>query len=189
MPWPLLIPLISSGLSFAGGLIKNKQSSSTTPNYGPLQGLITELIKKRLGTSADLGGYTAGGMQQINHNFDLAGQAQGNDLTARGLSTSPVAGAVDATRQAGRVASLSQFQNSIPLLQRELQAQDLGLAGSLFRGGTTTGEGGGGLGGGLENLSQMLGYFYGRGAFGKRGGYNNMGIPQSYEPSDTYGYG
>jgi len=182
MPFPLLLPLITSGLSFAGGLFGNKSKQTTTPNYGPLQGLIQDLIRRRLQGSQDMSGYTAQGMQNVNHTYDLIGQSQANDLTARGLGTSPVAGAVDATRQNARGGAIANFQNSVPLLQRQLQGDDLGLAGSLFGGRTTTGDEGGGLAGGFTNLAAMLGYLQKKNAFGRGGG-------GGYEPNDMNGWG
>lgn len=172
---------------FIGGWIKNKQKSSTTPNYGPFQKMIEDLLRRRLMGSTDLSGYTAQGLQDTNRTFDLIRGSQANDLTARGLGTSPVAGAVDATRENARGAAISRFQNSIPLLQRQLQGDDLGLAAQLFGGRTTTGEAGGGLGGGFENIAGMLGYLQATGAFGRRPGGGGS-IP-SYPPSDTWGWG
>ena len=99
-----------AALSFFGGLIANKQKSSSKPNYGPLHGLILDMMRKRLTGSTDLSGYTAQGLQDTNHTFDLIGQSQGNDLTARGLGTSPVAGAVNATRENARGGAIARFQ-------------------------------------------------------------------------------
>jgi hypothetical protein len=185
MPFPLAIPLITSGLSFLGGLVGNKQKSATSRNYGPLQQQLLDLIRKRLSGSADLSGYTSGGIQDINRTYDTIAQSQSNDLTARGLGTSPVAGAVDATRQNARAGSIAGFRNSIPLLQRQLQGDDLGLAASLFGGRTSTGESGGGLGGGFDSLSTMLGYLMKSGAFGRGGGGSSVG----YQPNDMSGWG
>lgn len=166
---------IGLGLSALGGLLGNKQKSTTTPTldkaYGPLQGMILNLVQRRLQTDPDLSGYQAQGMSTINRNYDLVKQAQANNLTARGLGTSPVAGAVDASRENARVGEISSFANSIPILRRQQQAQDLGLAGdvlSLGRGSSTEASGGGGFAGGATNLAQMIGYLMGTGAF-KRG--------------------
>jgi hypothetical protein len=101
------------------------------------------------------------------------GQHLANDLTSRGLSRSPVAGTADEQLQQGRAANIADFQGNIPLVNRQLQNQDLGLAAAFLQGGRgTTGTGqqtsGGGVGGSFDSVAQMLGYLYGKGAFGKQ---------------------
>lgn len=178
MPLPFILP---AALSFAGGLLKNKASSTstTTPTYGaeysPLLQTMRQLALARLRQPTDLSPYRSSGMQTINQAFGNARMASSNDLTARGLSTSPIAGAVDTNNQNARAASLAGFENSIPLLARQLQGEDLGLAAgvaNMGRGSTTTGteSGGGGLAGGVTQLAQFLGYASGKGAFGGAGG-------------------
>lgn len=169
MPLPLL-PIALGGLSFLGGLFGNKNKQTSTPNHGPLQDRILQIMRQRLGSSADLSGYRAQGLQDTNQTFDLIRQSQSNDLTARGLGTSPVAANVDAMRENSRGGAIARFQQGLPLLQRQLQADDLGLAGYLFRGNTTEGTSGGGLGGGFDSLATMLGFLQATGAFGKGGG-------------------
>ncbi len=173
---PILASIIGGGAAVAGGALNNKSSSSTSPTmdpaYGPLQGQVLSLIQKRLGSSADLSGYAAGGMSKINHTFDTLKQSQDNNLTARGLSASPVAGNVDAVREAARGGNLADFGNSIPLLQRDMQAQDLGLATNtlgLGRGSASQASSGGGAAGAADSLAAYLGYLNGKGAFGKPG--------------------
>ena len=173
----LLIPsLIGAGASVAGGLLANKGKSATTPTmdpaYSPLQQQLLQMVRQRLQTSPDLGGYTAAGQGNINRSFDAVKQAQSNDLTARGLGTSPVAGNVDALRENARAGQSAQFLNTIPLLRRQMQAEDLGLGQNLLglgRGTSTTTSTGGGLGGGAESLAQYMGYLMGKGAFKKPG--------------------
>ena len=177
-------PIAASGLSFLGGLFGNKSRQSTRPNYGPFQQMIEDLMRRRLQGSTDLSGYTAQGLQDTNHTFDLLRSSQNNDLTARGLGTSPVAGAVDAARNNARGGAIARFQQGIPLLQRQLQGDDLSLAAQLFGGRTSEGSAGGGIGGGLENLASMLGYFQSTGAFGRR-----KPPVMSYAPNDMNGWG
>lgn len=193
------IPLITSGLGFAGGLLKNKsgQTQTTTPTldpaYNPLQTRLLQMVQQRLGASQDMSGYQAGGQQNINRTFDTIGQSQANNLSARGLSTSPVAGAVDATRENARAGQTASFLNTIPLLQRQMQSEDLGLASSILGQGrgstmTSTGQSGGGLAGGVENLAQMLGYYTANGAFGRRPPIMNWGTTYA-NPTDVQGMG
>ena len=81
-------------------------------------------------------------------------------------------------RENARGGAVAGFRNSIPLLQRQLQGDDLSLAARMFGGQESTGEGGGGLGGGLTNLASALGYFQSTGAFGG-GGKNPLAARQT----------
>lgn len=193
------LPYIAAGASFLGGMVKNKsqQTSTTTPTlnpaYSPLQAQILAMVKQRLSSDPDLTGYRAGGEQNINRIYGNTAVSQGNDLTTRGLSTSPVAATVAATRENARAGTLASFVNQLPLLKRQMQAEDLGIGTNVLqfgRGSTTTGTatGGGGLGGGIENLAQYLGYLSGKGAFGKQPGMY-ASPAGSFAPSDTAGWG
>lgn len=169
MPWPLIAAGVAS---YIGGTLKNRTQQTTTPLYGaeysPLLQTMRQLALSRLKQPTDLSPYRASGMENINRAFGNARMASSNDLTARGLSTSPVAGAVDANNQNMRAGSLAGFENSIPLLARQLQAEDIGLAGDVAnygRGSTTVGESGGGAAGGATQLAQLLGYASARGMF------------------------
>lgn len=203
---PLAAPVVASIIgaigSTAGGALANRgsQTASTSPTLSPefqgLQGQVLKMIQGRLGTDPNLAGYTGSGVSQINNGFNLAKQASDNNLTARGLATSPIAANVDATREAGRASAVTGFRNSIPLLSRELQTQDLGLAGNVLNmghGSTSTGTtaSGGGAAGAFTNLAQYLGYLHGKGAFGggQQGLYPVGGNGTNYAPSPTYGEG
>lgn len=179
---PLVIAsIIGAGGAVAGGALANrgKQTSTTTPTYDPasqaLRAKVYGMISDRLGQGPqDMRGYAGTGLADINETYNLAGQNLENTLTSRGLASSPVAGAGAARLQASRAGSIARFQNSIPLLQRGLQTEDLGLATSAFntgRGVTSTGtaESGGGAAGSFTNLAGYLGYLIGSGAFAKQG--------------------
>jgi len=181
MPLPLL-PLALSGISFLGGALNNRarQTTSTTtqalsPEAQGLNTLLMDTIRQRLAGSADLSGYRTQETQNINRTFGNAQTALNADLTARGLSDSPVAGAAISRFQGARAGSIAQLVNSLPLLQRDMQQQDLGLGSHLMalqpRTTTTTGtQPGNMLGGGFSDLGSMLGYLVGQGQFGGAGG-------------------
>jgi hypothetical protein len=191
---PFLPAIIGGVSSIAGGALANrsKQTSTTTPTvnqaYGPLQTQVLDMITKRLSSGpADMAGYTASGIGDINHTFDLIKGSQANDLTARGLGASPVAGAVDARTQVARGGQIARFQNTLPLLQRDLQTQDLGMAGNILnlgRGGTSTGtaSSGGGAAGSFENLAAYIGYLAGKGVFGKQPGTSPLASMSTVSP-------
>lgn len=147
-------------------------TGSTTPTFGAggdLNSVVLNMIKKRLsGSGPDMAGYGASGIGNINHTFDLVKQSQANNLTARGLGTSPIAGAVDANRETARGGQIAQFQNSLPLIQREFQNQDFGLAGNalgLNRGATTTSTGRSTTQTSGLDLPKLMGYLIASGAF------------------------
>lgn len=202
---PAAIPIAMIASSAIGGALANRGSSSSSgtsstmpqvaPEFQGLQAQMLDMVKRRLATSTDLSGYTAGGVRDINRTFDLAGQSTANNLTARGLSGSPVAGAADASRNVARAGAIGNFRASIPLVQRDLQGQDLGLAGSLLgfgRGTTSTGNTtgtqslGGGAAGSFENLASMLGYLS---ATGQLGRFSAPGsVPSSTIPGTNGGF-
>lgn len=202
-----ILPLIGLGAtalgSFFGNKNKNAQrsnsettSTSTTttaptvlgPEYAGLQAAITPMIMKRLLNPTGVpAGYETGGIKGINRTYDLGKQSIANNLTARGLGTSPIAGAAETRLETGRLGAISDFQQEIPLIARDLQNQDIGLAmqnlnfGRSLAGSTTTHTGSGtssgtvqggtgGAGGFIGDLSSMLGFLIGSGAFSKAGG-------------------
>ena len=186
MPFPL-IPLAVAGGSALAGYFgnRNKSQQDTTrtlpPELRQLNEIIQQQIRSRLqGSSALPAGYETSGIRNINNTFDLAGQGLANTLTARGLGTSPIAGAADTRMTLGRAGEISRFQENLPGLERQFRNEDLGIASQLInagRGVSTTGTQtyGGGAAGSVENLAQMLGYFYGTGAFG--GGRGAPSLP------------
>ncbi len=180
---PAAIPIAMIASSVIGGALANKRSqteaskTATTvdPKYSGLQDMILNMTKQRLSSSPDMGGYTGTGVANINRTFDLTKMGSDNNLTARGLAGSPVAAAVDANRDYSRAGEVARFQNTIPLVQDQMQRQNLSDANSVLnfgRGststGTSTGEVGGGAAGSFTNLAQYLGYMYGKGAFGQQ---------------------
>lgn len=172
-------------VSVVGGLIAKTSTQSNMPQVSPayagLQGQILQQIQARLSQPVDLHGYEANGISTINKAYGAVKQTNDNNLSARGLSTSPVAANVDATRTTGEAGDVATFQNSVPLLAQQIQTQNLDEAGRILAGGTgSTGTmtSGGGLAGAATNLAGMMGYLSGKGAFGKQGG----------PPSGGYGY-
>lgn len=184
-----LIPLALGGLSFLSGAFKNRdkrtsQNSTSTSSsaFGPtgtaLNDRLLQMIQSRLtGGPADITGYSAEGIKGINRTFDAGGQGLSADLTARGLSDSPAAVAPLSRFAGARSGSISAFQNTLPLLQREWQADDLGLATRLLglqpqtttTTGTATGtQFGQPLAGGLAELGTILGDLMAKGAFGRK---------------------
>jgi len=196
MPFPLLIPLILAGASAAGGYLANRRSPQTQtsvnsidPAYAGLQNIINPMIEKRLSTPLDTGGLRATNLTSINKDYGEAQMGLNNALSARGLSTSPIAGAADANLNTKRVGAIAEMDQKMPLLQEEYQRQNLLDALNMInstRSNTTTIMGGGqsGAAGAVSGVASMLGFLYGQGAFGKtptagmpNPGYTNLNLP------------
>jgi hypothetical protein len=191
VPIPLLATLgILGGSAVAGALSNTKgartsTSSSTntiTPTFAPEFKTLSDMLRfraeDRLRNSVDMGGYQASGVANINDAFAGIQQASDNNLTSRGLATSPVAGAVGANLQTARGGSIAEFLNTIPLLQRQLQDQDTASALNVLnigRGTTSTGTGtgvapGSAAGGAFGSAAEMLAFLAGQGLLGGGGG-------------------
>lgn len=203
--------LIGAGLAAAGAAggalgSKSKQTSqsqynntsSVTPNLLPQQkslydALYQQALGRANGQTPGLQGYSSQGLQNINAASEAARQNTVNRLASSGLLSSPVAAASGTQADIARAGQSANFLNSLPLLQNQLQIQNLGVAGDIFRlpgvgststssgsgTNTTTGQQGGGLGGALGGLGSSLGFLYGMGAFGGGGGGNS---PNGYAP-------
>ncbi len=205
------------GLNFAGGLGGNlgavigagagalgnvlgqtagarTQSTAIPGQYQTLADLLRGRAEDRLRQSADISGYKSQGLQDINSAFQNIGQSVNNNLTARGLATSPVAGAVTANLNAARGAGLAQFMNSLPLLQRQLQAQDIGIGQSVLGPQLGRTAPGSALATGLQSIPGLLGALNGAGVFGPRQAPGAVplpiGLPQlPGAGGDVYGAG
>jgi hypothetical protein len=178
------IPLIASGVSAVGGYLANKgkttqaTAQAAAPTFDPasagLRGQVANIIAGRLNDNSLPAGYETGGIQNINKSYDAVNAKIASDLTARGLNSSPVAGTVTARSDLARAGDIGGFRTQLPLMARQLQNQDIGLAdqfANLGRGTTSTGSStgetatGGGAAGAFTNLAQMLGYLTGKGSF------------------------
>lgn len=182
-------PYIATGLSGLFGMLnnRNKQTSartaSTTPTmdpaYGPLQAMLIQHATQRLANPTSLpANYESNGVNTINRSYDLATQGLNNNLTSRGLSTSPGAGSVLERLTASRAGAVGQFRAGVPLAARELEDRDMASVAQLLNFGrgttaTSTGtdatEGGGGLAGAGNNMLSMIGFLMGQGLLGGQG--------------------
>lgn len=181
---PAAIPIAMVASSAISGALARKgsstQTSSTMPQVDPVYGGLRDILLKNATSRLTSGGlpegYETGGVRNINHTYDLIGQNQQNSLTARGLGTSPIAGAVDASRNLGRAGQIADFQTNLPLVQRQLQNEDFGMANNLLShgyGSTSTGtqnySQGGGASGAFSDVGSMLGFLMASGAFKPQG--------------------
>lgn len=177
------------GAAAIGGALENRQGARTSttsttenPTYAGLGDLLRQRITDRLNSTYDMGGYAANGIQGINDAFGGAQTGLDASLTSRGLGTSPVAGAGEATLQAARGSNIAQFLNSLPQLRRDMQAQDLGLASNFYaqRPQTTTTVAPGSVAGGaFGSAAEMIAYMSGKGLLGGGGGTKVKNLPGS----------
>ncbi len=202
MPFPLALPLLGMGISAISGMFgrKNTQQQTNTntnthnnvasstptlaPQYEGIQNAIMPMIMKRLSGSTGLpAGVAERGIADIGRTHDLVKQRSDNNLTSRGLGTSPVAAHVDAIGERARAGDIADFHAKTPMMEREFQNDDLAQAMTLMNfgkgttstsagagtgtgGGTGTGTSGGGIGGAMGDVGSMLGFLIGQGAFG-----------------------
>lgn len=189
-PWDLVI---GGGLGIASKIFGNRKSARTAtsdfsrtdteqyaPEYSPLQSLLISNVMRRLQSPSALpAGYAATGIGNINNISQLLRSRLENDLTARGLAGSPVAAAASASGEQARGTNIAQFQNQLPILERELQNQDLAAAMNFLRTApmtrSITGRGtevapGSAMSAGLGGLAGLLGELFRRGSLG--GGKN-----------------
>lgn len=133
--------------SFLRSLSQLNSGSSTTPTLTPEhQQLINSLIGKYgelLRKPFDTTGYQTLQTQGINNNSTLQKQAVDNIMASRGLASSPVAATSDANIEAGRISQINSMAQNIPMLQQQMQQQNLqgaiALAGAIPHGTTTSG--------------------------------------------------
>lgn len=186
------LPAALGGAAAVGGALSNTQGARTTtstptfgPEYSTLAGLLRSRAEDRLRTGTDLGGYTANGISGINNAFGGVKQTIDNNLTSRGLGTSPVAGAVDANAELARAGNISQFLNNLPLLQRQLQTEDMNAAGDVLNmgRGTSTVLPGSAAGSAFGSAAEMLAFLHGQGIFGQ-GGNTVAKLPGSIATGD-----
>lgn len=137
------VPIVSglAGL-FAGNATKNtsgttsgtvSQSGTTsntiTPNLSPLQQQLANLFTSQTANMANndtnLEGYKSAGLQTINQSGNAASTALKNSLASRGLSFSPAAANAETQNTLNTINQGQQFLNQIPLLQRQLQQQNI----------------------------------------------------------------
>ena len=102
-----------------------------TPEYKKLEGMFRGLMEGRLARPSALPpGYAERGVKDINASFTGGEAALRNVAARRGLSGEQTFGA-GMPIQTARARGISDFLVDVPLKERELQTQDISLAGQL----------------------------------------------------------
>lgn len=156
------------GLSAAGGALSNRPQTSTqvttpveSPEYAGLGAALRQTVQSRLNQPLPPA-YETNGIKTINDTYGSIAQGLHNQLTSRGLSSSPVAGNADTNLALRRGGDIVNFQNNLPLVQNDLQNQNIAQAMQLYnsgRGTSSTGRTSGNVvGGAFSDTATALGY-------------------------------
>ena len=110
---------------------------STLPQLMPeIQKLISPLssiLMQRLTSPIDLAGYTGAGIKNINQAAEARTKALNQVLASRGLTYSPTAGVANIAAESGRLSDISNFVSQLPMLQRQMQGEDINNLLNLIR--------------------------------------------------------
>jgi hypothetical protein len=104
-------------------------SSSSTPNLTAIQQALLNQFsgsaEQMANSETNLNPYTASGLQTINQQGNANQQNISNTLAAKGLQYSPAAGNAYTQNAINQGNQQSSFLNTIPLLQRQIQQQNI----------------------------------------------------------------
>lgn len=175
MPLPFLMPGLMAGGSLLSGLLGGRRStqsrsSQTSPRFRGLESSLLNSLMGRLNQPSALPeGFEEQGISGINDTFSNIERTLGNSLVSRGLSGSPMAGASDRNLNFARGGEIARFRTNLPAMERQFRNQDIGLGTDLLRSQypdqSSTSTVGGGGGQAFGDMSSMLAFLYGSGAF------------------------
>jgi len=159
---PLITAGISGLAGLFGGRVKQKQEqtqhsvtnqnqnttsqqrqnqsyvNSSMPQYGGYEGNIKNYILGKLMNktqeSQNVDPYIAAGMKQINSGADLKQKIIQAQLAARGLSGSPMGAFGAAANESSRIGDIVNLRSSAPILQRQMQNEDMTNLMNFFKG-------------------------------------------------------
>ena len=112
---------------------KDTSMPQYTPEMARIMDYLMSTMRNRLQSSTDLSGYQTQGLQNINQGADLKRRVMENMLASRGLSASPTTANSISRIESGRIGDQMSFLNQIPLLQRQLQGEDLNTYANFFK--------------------------------------------------------
>ena len=123
---------VASGTSNTKGSTTNQfiQYPFVTPDFAPLATLARDTAYGRLQDGGLPQGYQQEGLRSIGQSNSIAAKSLEDALTQRGLGRATAAGQDVLAGQASD--QNASFLNSLPMLARQNQAQDLGIAQNLI---------------------------------------------------------
>jgi hypothetical protein len=197
LPWLTTATAGLGALGAIGGALsstkKAKTSTSTPiepPEFAGLRDMLIARAKSGLAPGSALpAGFIEGGIGNINRTADASRMNLDNSLTARGLSSSPIAGAGLINQEIARQGRINRFQNvDAPAYDQQLQQQNFTNAAGVFdsrRTGTeSVGAGPGPAGGAFMGAAEILAKLYGSGRLGVGGNKKASGINPVLLPPD-----
>ena len=102
-----------------------------TGEYAPLDAMMRSIMSGRLAGGSSLPqGYAQNAIRGINESFEGTDQAARNLAARRGLSGEQTY-AVASPNQRARAGAIADLRGSLPLLEREMQNQDIGITSGL----------------------------------------------------------
>lgn len=136
------IPLVLAGASALSSYLakrgKNKQESTSTRNetdvstpeydpalWGARNTLLNQYLNRLKGGQGWLTGVTGQGLRDINRASDIRSKSLSNILSARGLSSSPVAANLMGGLEGERLSKQVDFLGQIPLMARQAEGEDM----------------------------------------------------------------
>lgn len=107
----------------------NDSDTITQHQLSPIQQQLSQMfsqgLMKQYQQGTDLSGYRDQSLQDINNQGDIASKASNNILASRGLSFSPAAATTQVQNNNNRLNQSTSLLQSLPLLQRQMQQQNL----------------------------------------------------------------
>jgi hypothetical protein len=101
--------------------------------YRPMEGMLQRIMMQRLNSPSALpAGFEQGGVLQTNRTFAPIEKAAQNRLAASGTFDSGAQAAMQAYLGGQRGAEISDFRRNIPLQERAMRNEDMGLAQALI---------------------------------------------------------
>jgi hypothetical protein len=113
----------------SSGSTSSNTSGSSTPNLSPLQQMLANIFGQgavnAYDTNTNLQPYITGGLQNINNTGNAASTRIAQSMASRGLASSPSTQVAEDQSQLNTGNQQSQFLSGIPLLQQQIQQQQL----------------------------------------------------------------
>ena len=121
----------SQGTTSSSGSSHSSMTPTITGNYQGIDELMRGIMTGRLGSPSSLpAGYASNRTRAINQSYEGADQAARNMAASRGLSGEQ-AYAVASPSNRARAGDIADMRGEIPLLERQMQNEDVQLAANL----------------------------------------------------------
>jgi hypothetical protein len=121
----------STGTTSSSGGGRQSTTPTITGNYQGIDELMRNIMQGRLSNPSSLpAGYASNAARAINQSYEGADQAARNMAASRGLSGEQ-SYAVASPSNRARAGDLADMRGNLPLLERQMQNEDVNLAASL----------------------------------------------------------